>query len=250
MQTIVQVHSIPPITHKEAMRLAGTEAERLLEVADSLNDADWSRATDCTGWDVKALLSHVLGAMEGNAKAATFVRQFMSATKAAKQSGRPMIDEMTAQQVRDHQNLSPAELRQRLRDLAPAAVRGRRRVPAVLRAVPMKPGEPFEGTWKLGYLLDVVMTRDYWMHRVDLTRATGTAMRLSAEHDGRIVADVVGEWAREHGLPFTLHLDGPAGGHFGQGSAGEEFRLDATEFCRILSGRAQGDGLLTHTVPF
>jgi uncharacterized protein (TIGR03083 family) len=250
MQTIIQVSSIRPITHKEAMRLAETESGRLLAVADQLTEADWSRATDCTGWDVKALLSHVLGAMEGNAKTTTFVRKFMSATKAAKQSGRPMIDEMTSQHVRDHENLSPAELRQRLHDLASVAVRGRRRMPALLRALPMKPGDPFTGTWKMGYLIDVVMTRDYWMHRIDLTRATSADARLTAEHDGRIIADVVADWARDHGQPFTLHLDGPAGGHFGRGSGGEDLRLDAVEFCRILSGRAAGAGLLDRANPF
>jgi uncharacterized protein (TIGR03083 family) len=250
VQTITDVQSIPPISHQEAMRLADAESSRLLHVVDELRDHDWSRATDCVQWDVKALLSHVLGAMEGNAKISTFVRQYLSATKAAKESGRPMIDEMTARQVRDHENQSPAELCRLLHELAPAAVRGRRRMPAVLRALPMKPGDPFPGTWKMGYLIDVVMTRDYWMHRVDLTRATGTAMQLSADHDARIVADVVADWARDHGLPFVLHLDGPAGGHYGQGSGGEVLRLDAVEFCRILSGRAAGTGLLDRPIPF
>lgn len=35
-----------------------------------------------------------------------------------------------------------------------------------------------------------------------------------------------------------------------RGDAGEELALDAVEFCRILSGRAQGTGLLTQPVPF
>jgi len=250
MPTIVDVHSIPPIAHKEAMRMAECEAARLLDVVDALRDEDWARATDCDGWNVKALLSHVLGAMEGNASARIFVRQFAGATKAAKRSGRPMIDEMTAQQVRDHETLSPTQVRERLHHMAPAAVRGRKRLPAPLRAIPMKPGDPIEGTWKFGYLIDVIMGRDYWMHRVDLTRAVGTEMVLSAEHDGRIVADVVAEWARGHGQPFTLRLDGPAGGLYGQGPEGEEMGLDAIEFCRILSGRAAGSGLLDADIPF
>jgi uncharacterized protein (TIGR03083 family) len=250
MQTIIDVQSIPPISHKEAMHVGETEAARLLQAVDRLARDDWSRATDCIGWDVKALLSHVLGAMEANAKATVFVRQFVSATKAAKRSGRPMIDEMTAAQVRDHEPLTPDELRQRLHDVAPAALRGRRRMPGVLRSIPMKPGDPIEGTWKVGYLIDVIMNRDYWMHRVDLARATEAELQLSPEHDGRIVADVVAEWAKDHRQPFILHLDGPAGGHFGQGSGGQELRVDAIEFCRILSGRGSGSGLLTHPVPF
>jgi len=37
-------------------------------------------------------------------------------------------------------------------------------------------------------------------------------MVLTPDHDARIVADVVAEWAGRHGRPFTLHLTGPAGG--------------------------------------
>jgi hypothetical protein len=91
------------------------------------------------------------------------------------------------------------------------------------------------------------------MHRVDIARATGHGLVLTAEHDGRIVADVVAEWARRHGKPFTLHLEGPVGGAFTSGAAtgtDEPITLDAVEFCRILSGRAIGAGLLSQEVPF
>lgn len=50
------------------------------------------------------------------------------------------------------------------------------------------------------------------MHRIDIARATGAPLRLSAGHDGVIVADVVGEWAGRHGQPCTLTLTGPADG--------------------------------------
>jgi hypothetical protein len=118
--------------------------------------------------------------------------------------------------------------------------------------MPTKQDAPGGGkeTWKLSYLLDVILTRDTWMHRVDICRATGRSMALTAEHDGRIVADVVAEWARRHGQAFTLHLAGPAGGDFTAGDWGEEITIDAIEFCRTLSGRATGAGLLTQEVPF
>jgi hypothetical protein len=136
------------------------------------------------------------------------------------------------------------------RATAPRALAGRRRTPAFMRAVPITPGPPFEGRWKLGYLLDTIYTRDTWMHRVDIARATGAELVLTPEHDGRIVADVVAEWARRHGRPFTLHLEGPAGGSFTTGTGGEQISIDAVEFCRMLSGRATGGGLLTQEVPF
>jgi hypothetical protein len=105
-------------------------------------------------------------------------------------------------------------------------------------------------TWTVGYLVDIILTRDTWMHRVDLARATERPMQLTAEHDRRIVADAVHEWARRHGQAFTLALSGPAGGTYAQGSAGPEIALDAVEFTRLLSGRAPASGLLTHEVPF
>ena len=65
----------------------------------------------------------------------------------------------------------------------------------------------------LSYLFDVGMTRDVWMHRIDLARATAKTPDVDPSHDGRIVADIVAEWGY-HGEPFTLELGGPAGGQF------------------------------------
>ncbi len=104
--------------------------------------------------------------------------------------------------------------------------------------------------WRIGYLLDVILTRDVWMHRVDVCRATGRELQLTPEHDGVLVADVVAEWAQRHGRPYRLRLTGPAGGEWSAGTDGEELELDAVEFCRLLSGRGSGSGLLSSQVPF
>jgi len=231
------------------MALAHTETGRLLEVVDKLEEQDWSRPTDCAEWDVKALLSHVLGSMEFNAGTWEMLRQFGLATRDSKRTGRAMIDEMNARQVAEHAHMAPSELARALHRMGPKAVRGRRRTPAPLRAVRMRPGPPVDGKVPFGYLIGVIVNRDLWMHRIDLTRATGHEHVLTPEHDGRIVADVVADWARGHNQPVTLTLEGPAGGTFTQGREGADYRLDAVEFCRILGGRAQGSGLLEHT-PF
>lgn len=55
-----------------------------------------------------------------------------------------------------------------------------------------------------GYLIDTIMTRDSWMHRIDVARATGAGLLLTADHDGHIVGDVVAEWAGRHGAPYQL----------------------------------------------
>ena len=103
--------------------------------------------------------------------------------------------------------------------------------------------------WTMGYLFDVILTRDPFMHRVDIARAARVPMVVSAEHEGVIVDDVVAEWASRHAAPFDLELTGPAGGHWRHGE-GEGITMDALEFCRALSGRAPASGLLGVHVPF
>ena len=112
------------------------------------------------------------------------------------------------------------------------------------------PFGPPLGVRSVGYLMDRVYTRDAWMHRVDITRATSRTMVLTADHDGRLVADIVWEWAHDHGQPFELTLTGPAGGCFSKGIGGQRLSLDAVQFCRILAGRAAADGLLDRQLPF
>jgi hypothetical protein len=88
-----------------------------------------------------------------------------------------------------------------------------------------------------------------WAHRIDLHSAIGRPMQLSADHDGRLVADIALEWAAIHGAPFELVLEGVAGGIFSQGSGGEEVTIDAIDFVRTLSGRLPGTGVLAHPLP-
>lgn len=250
MTTTTKVSEIPPITRTEARTLAANENQRLLELLRSLEPADWRKPTDCTAWDVRAMAGHLLGAMEGFSGLRPLVKLMKAATKAAGDG--PFVDGMTAVQVADRASLTTDQLLERFATAAPtqAAWRTRR---SPMRLMPMK--EEVGGqkeTWRGSYLLDVILTRDAWMHRVDIARATERPLVLASDHDGRIVADVVAEWARRHGRPFTLHLEGPAGGSFtSEASAGSEtITLDAVEFCRTLSGRATAAGLLTQEVPF
>ena len=95
-----------------------------------------------------------------------------------------------------------------------------------------------------------LLTRDTWMHRVDVTRATGREMVLTSEHDGRIVVDCVLDWARKHDRPFNLVLSGLAGGRFEVGSGGPDIEIDAVEFVRALSGRGVREEILGTRVVF
>jgi uncharacterized protein (TIGR03083 family) len=247
--TVTDVASIAKISHDEAMELAETEFARTLSLLRQLTGDQWQAQTVCQLWDVRAMVAHVLGMTEAQASISQFAHDFRAARN---RSGGLMIDAMTAVQVRDRADLTPAQLTDRLAEVAPLAVRARRRTPALARwAIRMKQDPPFDAhRWKFGYLVDTIFTRDTWMHRLDVCRATGHDMVLSPGHDGRLVTDVTAEWARAHGRPFTLILTGPAGGQWSQGSDGEHLTLDALEFCWILAGRAPGTGLLATKIPF
>lgn len=251
MMTATHVEAIPPIARSEVEALAGREYARVADQLRSLGDDDWTMPTDCPDWDVRAVAGHSTGMMATFTGYRRLMAEMRSASRSAKRSGRPMIDELTAKQVADHADLSVSELIGTIEQVGPRAARWRSTRPALLRRMPMQEevgGTP--ETWRIGYLLDVILTRDPWMHRVDIARATGQELELTAQHDGRIVADVVAEWARRHRKPFTLTLTGPAGGVYVAGAGGEHITIDAVEFCRTLSGRTTGSGLLAQEVPF
>ena len=75
------------------------------------------------------------------------------------------------------------------------------------------------------------------MHRLDLARAVHKRVSLDPEVDGRVVADLVSDWAARHRQPVALTLTGPAGGTFSTGDAAPNLTLDALDFARIMAGR-------------
>jgi uncharacterized protein (TIGR03083 family) len=244
------VDSIPVLGHDEAMRLAEVEYDRLLAVTDELREDEWSQPTECPGWDVKDMLGHVLGMLELQSDGEERVRQIKTAAGIAAQTGGLRLDALTALQVREHATLAPGELTRALHAAVPRALAARSAFTAEQRAATYESELPGEAPWTIGYLFDIIHTRDPWIHRTDISRAIGREVALSADHDGRIVADVVVDWARRHGQAFTLTLSGPAGDAFCAGAGGGDLDLDAVEFCRILSGREHGTGLLATSVPF
>jgi uncharacterized protein (TIGR03083 family) len=241
---------VAPLSHDEGLDLFAAELQRNLDVMTTLSAEDWTARTDCPDWDVRRMYLHVLGACESGASFGELLHQMRAARAYQRTHGGPQEAALSATQVADRLTLTPQELITRFGDIAPVTVAKRRRLPSLLRRASLKVDGPVVERWTLGYLIDTIYLRDAWMHRIDVCRAVGRPPVLTADHDGRIVADVVGEWARRHGQPFTLVLGGPAGGTFAVGTGGEQHDIDAVEFCRILAGRAPGTGLLTTIVPF
>jgi uncharacterized protein (TIGR03083 family) len=231
------------------MRLAATEYDRFATMLATLSEQDWTRPTDCPGWDVRTMASHVLGMAE----MAASIRQGLSQARRAKKRGGVFIDALTAVQVEARTNMSSQQVIDRLRLVGPRAARARRRIPSVIRNRRLPIPQPVGGIdedWTIGYLTDTILTRDTWMHRIDIGRATNRPLELSADHDGALTSDVANEWAARHGVPCVLHLTGAAGGSWSFGAGGPSVELDAIDFNRTVSGRAQGADLLQTAVPF
>jgi uncharacterized protein (TIGR03083 family) len=240
---------IAALSRGTAMRLAATEYQRFADLLRSLGPGDWAKPTECPGWDVRAMAAHALGMVE----MAASIRETNRQLKLARSRGGLFIDALTALQVNERAGMTPAQITARFAARAPRAASARRRTPGFIRRRPMPVPQHVGGreeAWTIGYLIDVILTRDPWMHRADIARATGTDLVLTADHDGVLIADVVAEWAARHGQPYTLHLTGTAGGTWSRGAGGPLIETGAVEFCRVLSGRGHADGLLAVQVPF
>ena len=237
----------PPMTHADWMTAARTEYSRLDELLAGLTGDEWLLSTDCAGWTVRDVVAHLIGAAESTARQREAARQ---AWRGRSMPGKTLVDRMNAVQVSERAQVPGPRLRADLAEAGARGVRARSRLPAPLRRIPVPFGPPL-GTRPLGYLTDRIYTRDAWMHRIDLARATGRPLRLSPDHDGRLVSDLVAEWAVTHGQPYRLTLTGPAGGSWQRGNCDADLELDAVELARTLSGRRPPDhDLLRHPVPF
>jgi uncharacterized protein (TIGR03083 family) len=248
--TIQDVTAVPRIAHDEAMRIATRENVKFAALLRSLEPGDWAKPTDCALWDVRALAAHVVGSAAGQASPREFFRQVRKGRPlTAEIGGQFWWDGMNELQVRERAGLGTGQLVAEWDAASARALRARRRLPRPVAALPLLNLPAPVGRQPLSYLFDVGFTRDVWMHRVDLARATARRLDLDPDHDGRIVADLVAEWASTHGEPFTLSLGGPAGGQFRAGTGGQHVDMDAVEFCRVLAERAHGTGVLRHPLP-
>lgn len=237
-----------------APALARQEYAALLASLRSLPSSAWSAPTDCAGWTVRDVVAHVAGAAEEAARPWVQARHYLPAL--VRDRGRPLVDKVNDAQLADRRSSTPEELINELEGLAPKAARGRQRLPGLIRRIPLPSSQGCLPGDTMGYLNDVIYTRDIWMHRVDIARATGTPMaESSAEAD--VVAQVVRDLSRTWlGAPFTLVLSGRVSGKWSIGSdstAGDgevgTATVDAVALCRLLSGRGDETAPVADGVP-
>ena len=115
------------------------------------------------------------------------IRQQVTATRRSKRDGGLMIDALTALQV--EKNAADARRgRNPCQEVGSSSGQGQASHTVV------RPEHDHAGRDRrlvdVRYLYDVILTRDPFMHRIDITRATGVPMVATAEHEGVVVHDV------------------------------------------------------------
>jgi uncharacterized protein (TIGR03083 family) len=251
--SVQDARNILKLTHVEAGQLATVELERTLFLLESLMTEDWQQPTACTLWNVREMAAHLAGACAGYASWTEFKRNYIQNPYLSEAAVK--IDGINRRQVEDRTGATPAALIAELREVGPKAIRTRQRLPWLLRVIPVPFGPPL-GTVPVGYLTDLIYVRDMWMHRLDICRATGREMTLTADHDGRIVALVMRDLGEKlHSElgegKISVTLTGPAGGtfDFGHGSIpSATIQMDALDFNWLASGRMTADEAMSNVV--
>ena len=76
------------IKRPEARVLAEEEFVRFADLTASLTPDEWSTPTDCTGWDVRKMVLHVLGSSDAQASVREFMHQMRRAYRSTRRSTR------------------------------------------------------------------------------------------------------------------------------------------------------------------
>lgn len=207
----------------------------------TLSPEAWEATTDCAPWTVRDIVAHILGWAEALTSFKEAGHQLIAGRRRSKELGNP-VDGQNQVQVDERAHLSPEELLGRLDATLPRFSRFCRRAGKVGRVVPLYDGTIL-GLTNVNYLLNTIFTRDHFMHRVDIARATGAEMVLGAS-EARMIEDVACDWARRRKVRALITLTGPAGGSYLLGGRPEaSIEGDAVVFARVLAGRGHPDEL-------
>lgn len=231
----------------DARRVAEAEYRALLTQLRALDQEQWAMATECEPWSVRDMVAHLAGAAEEAVRLRVQLRHLREARRRIGEAD--FVDVLNEQQLADREGQGDDELLAELTALAQRAPKARMKTPGFIRRRPLPkeagglPGDT------MAYLLDVIYTRDIWMHRIDIARATGGPLAASgAEKDvvSQLVRDLDRGWA---GDPITLTLTGSGGGRWLIGSAPDaetvpSVELDSVAAARLWSGRSDETGLL------
>jgi uncharacterized protein (TIGR03083 family) len=222
----------------EAYALLQTELARFLSLLETLNPKDWSKPTACTAWTVRDILAHQAG---GYTSGTGYKEIFRQSSRRPK-PGQLMEDAINEFQLAERAGKTPAELISELRRVGPVAAKNWAYHFRFLKLLTIP--HPVAGKLPLRHLMWVTHSRDTWMHRLDICRATGLHFEQTPEHDTRIaelvMLDVADVLARKfNGPALVFELTGIAGGTWkiGKGEPAATIRMDVLAFNIFASGR-------------
>ena len=238
LSTIMDADGIAPVNGEEAYNLLETELSRFLALAATLDGDDWDRPTACAEWSVRDILNHQAGGYASGCSYKEIFRQTLRIPK----PGQLIEDAINDFQLKERAGKAPAALIEELKQVGPVAAKkwahefrfGK------LFSIP----HPIAGKLSIRYFMWVTHSRDTWMHRLDICRATGREFEQTQAHDGRIAALVMLDVAR---LPakklnwptLIFDLAGIAGGSWkiGTGKPAATIGMDVLDFNIFASGR-------------
>jgi len=236
--TIANAESIPYTNADEAHRLLTTALSRFLTLIESLHADDWSKPTACTAWNVHDMVAHQAGGYASGTTYKEMIRQYTSKPK----PGQLPEDAINALQVGERADKTPAELIAELKQVGEIAARNWAYGFNAIKWIATP--HPVGGFMTIRHLMWVIHSRDTWMHRLDICRATNRPFEQTREHDGRIVELVVLDTAKKlnkklNGQAITLSLTGIAGStwQIGKGNPIAEMEMDVLDFNIFVSGR-------------
>lgn len=211
------------------------------ELLPALAGNDWQRRTVCDEWDVADIVGHLCGQAEDVIRPWSFPRRYRKAKRVYPDVLR--LDAHMMVQADEHRGTPPDVLRDRFDRLWAKATRTISRNPALIRRVTMSiEGIPGFESVKLGYVQDILLARDLWMHRDDVSQALGRpfdAGPYAEELIAQVVLDLVDGpfWGDRPSV--VLELTGPGGGVYqlGEQEPVATVRTDAVGYMRTVSGR-------------
>jgi uncharacterized protein (TIGR03083 family) len=231
------------------------EIQAWRDLLASLEGDEWHRRTVCDEWDVADIAGHLIGQAEDVIKPWSFPRRFRKAKRVY--PGLPRFDAHMMVQADEHRGTPPDELRALFDQVWAKATRKISRQPELIRRITMQ----VEDTprMSLGYVQDILLARDLWMHRDDVCQALGRSFD-AGPYAQEIIAQVV--YDLEASGPFwgerpavVLELTGQGGGTYrlGRDEPVGHAAVDAVSYMRTVSGRddnpsVSGDPLAVEAV--